>query len=373
LISNEDWIKKHISWLSFGKLRTSYGITGNDQIPDYQYLSTYGSSYTVYQNYAGLEPTRIANADFHWETTKKMDVGLDIGVAKDRIILTVDHFVDRSGDQLTYYTLPYITGFSGYEANLPAVVQNEGWEFALTTKNIQKTGFSWSTNFNLTTNKNTLESFPGLATSSYSEIYIIGQSILRSYGYQFTGVNPQTGASVYAAKSGGITANPSFDSYFFTDGDLNPTFYGGMSNSISIKNFQFDLFAQFAKHSLAGGIQNPPGQMTNNFQIVMNRWQTPGDVTNIPKPTTSVNDYYYGFSSANFFNASYVRIKTASLSYTFPHEWSKNKHIDKLRIYVQGENLLTFWNKNTALYDPESGINGVPPLRTIVMGFQITL
>jgi len=373
LFSNENWIKNDLNWLSFGKLRVSYGITGNDQIPDYQYLATYGSSGIVYQNTAGLIPTRITNANLHWETTKKLNAGLDVGFAKDRFLLTVDYFVDRSSNQLISYSLPYLTGFYGYEANLPAVIQNQGWEFEITTKNIQKASFSWSTNFNFTATKNILESFPGLATSPYSNTDVIGQSILRYYGFKFLGVDPQTGADIYQTKGGGTSSNPSFDSYFLGAINLNPAFYGGMNNSFTYKNFQFDVFAQFAKHYLTGGLQGAPGQMANNFEFINNRWQNPGDITNVPKPTTINTDYNYPSSSANFFNASYLRIKTASLSYTFPQQWTRSKKIDKLRVYAQGENLMTFWNRNTALYDPESGVNGVPPLRTIVIGFQITL
>ncbi|WP_183573858.1 SusC/RagA family TonB-linked outer membrane protein [Mucilaginibacter sp. X5P1] len=373
LFSNESWIKNDISWLSFGKLRLSYGITGNDQIPDYQYLSTYGSSGITYQNLPGLIPTRITNADLHWESTKKLNAGFDAGIAKDRLMITINYFVDRSSDQLVSYSLPYITGFDGYEANLPAVIQNQGWEFELTSKNMQSKAFSWSTSFNFTTSTNFLKSFPGLSNSPYANTDVIGQSILRYYGFKFLGVDPQSGADIYQVKGGGTSSNPPFNSYFLGSINLNPAFYGGMNNSFTYKDFQFDLFMQFAKHGLPGGLQSAPGQLMNNFEFINKRWQHPGDVTNVPKATTINTDYNYPSSTANFFNASYLRIKTASLSYTFPRDWTRSKKMERLRIYAQGENLMTLWNRNTALYDPESGINGVPPLRTIVVGVQITL
>ena len=373
IFSNEDWVKNNLSWLSFGKIRSSYGITGNDQITDYQYLSTYRASSYVYQNITGLTPSRIANNDFHWESNKKFEIGLEIGLAGDRVLFTINRFQNHSGNQLVNYAIPYITGFNSYQANLPAVIQNQGWELELNTRNIQQPSFSWSTNFNITTSKNTLQSFPGLSTSSYSNIYIIGESISRAYGFRYAGAGPQTGLSLYQVKTGGTSANPSFDNFYYTMGDKNPSFYGGMNNSITFKNFQLDLFAQFAKQSLPGSLI-PPGSLSNNFSVALNRWQSPGNITNIPKATTSTNDFYYTLSSANFFDASYIRLKNASLSYTFPEGWTKARKIERLRIYAQGENLITWWNRNTALYDPESGASSnVPPLRTITIGFQITL
>jgi len=373
LFSNEQFIKNNFGWLSYGKFRGSYGITGNDQISDYQYLSTYQSSTYVYQNINGLAPTKIANADFRWESNKKSDAGLELGFFKDRILINADYYQNISGNQLVNYVLPYITGFNSYEANIPATIKNTGWEFQVITKNITESSFTWSTNINMTVAKNELESFPGLANSGYANIYIIGQSITRAYGFKYAGADPQTGVSLYQLLGGGTSSNPSFNNYYQTIGENSPSFYGGVSNSLRYNNFQLDISGQFAKHFLQGGLI-APGSLTNDFAIALNRWQSSGDITNVPKPTTSTNDFYYQLSSANFFNATYFRIKNVALSYTFPPDWIKSKKINNLRIYAQGENLLTFWNRNAALYDPESGASAnVQPMRTIIIGIQLTL
>jgi len=370
IFSSEKWLKD-IPWLSYGKLRGSYGITGNDQINDYQYLSTYQSSNYTYQNHTGLTPYTVANADFHWESNKKLEVGLELGFIADRLLITVDRYQSRSGNQLVNYSTPYITGFSNYEANLPAVIQNTGWEFEINSKNIHQNNFSWTTTFNLTTSKNILESFPGLATSGYSNYYVIGESTLRAYGFKYLGADPKTGASLYQLKTGGSSSNPSFDNYYQTMGNLNPSLYGGLGNTFTYKNISLQIFFQYARQYMAGGLVSP-GAFSNDFAFVTNRWQNPGDITQIPKPST-YSDFYYTLSSANFFNASYIRLKNVSLSYNVPKAWSQKIGIDQLRLYAQGENLLTWWNKNVGLYDPESGAStNVPPLRTITMGIQIT-
>ncbi|MDP9079032.1 MAG: SusC/RagA family TonB-linked outer membrane protein [Bacteroidota bacterium] len=379
LFSNENFIKNNLSFLSFGKLRASYGITGNDQITPYQYLSTYSSSGYVYNGISGLKPTRIANSDFHWETTHKLEMAVDLGFFKDRILIDIDRYQNRSKDQLVNYTIPTLTGFSSYQANLPAVVENKGWEFDLTTKNIQNKEFSWTTTFNLTIPQNRLLSFQNLAASSYSNTLVIGQPITRAYGFKFLYIDQKTGVPVYTTASGGTTQSPSYDTdAYFTIGSGMPNFYGGIGNSFRYKSFQLDVFGQFTKQYSMGSLLYTPGnQIFNNYEYVANRWQSTVNTSNVPKASTSY-DFYYTSSSANYFNASYFRIKNVALSYDFPGKWLSQIKVEKLRIYLQGQNLLTLWNKNIPLLDPESGNltasqTNLPPLKTFIVGLQFTL
>lgn len=374
LFSNENWIKQSVPLLSYGKLRASYGITGNDQISDYQYLSTYGSSGYIYQDTSALQPSRIANAQFRWETNKKLEFALELGLIKDRILLTVSHFSNKSSNQLVSYTIPRLTGFSSYQANLPAVVENSGWEFELNTKNVQKKNFSWSTNFNLTIPKNVLKAFSNLSTSSYAKTLVVGEDVTRVYGYKFVKVD-SIGRPVYATAAGGTTLTPSSttDAYF-TLGKRTPDFYGGIGNTISYKRLQLDIFGQFVKQASMGGLVYTPGRALNNYYFIINRWQQPGDQTHVPKSSTTNNSAYKS-SSANYFDASYFRLKNVSLSYDFSGGWLKMEHF---KIYVLTENLLTFWNKNAALYDPESGafsaaVPNIPPMKSFVIGAKLTL
>jgi TonB-linked SusC/RagA family outer membrane protein len=373
LFSNEKLLKDQFSFLSFGKLRVSYGITGNDQIPDYQYLSTYSSSGYVYQGVSGLQSNQIANADLHWETNKKAELGLDLGFLKDRISLSADFYQNRSSNQLIAYTIPYLTGFSSYQANLPAVVQNTGWEFELNIVNVSTTNFTWKTTFNITLPKNELLSFPGLATSSYANTLAIGKDISQAIGYTFTGVDPKTGAAQYFIPSG--AQYPSYDKW----GQTSPYFYGGFGNTFTYRSWQLDVFGQFSKQYAKGGLYYTPGlTIQNDFTSALARWQKPGDITNVPKATTNY-DPYYSYSTANWFNASYFRLKNISLSYVVPGNWLKRKGIDRLRIYLEGQNLLTIWKKEAALYDPETGGDNstgnipIAPMESFVAGLQFTL
>jgi TonB-linked SusC/RagA family outer membrane protein len=373
IFSEERPVKDVLPFLSYGKIRASYGSTGNDQITDYQYLSTYGSSGYIYQSISGLQPSRIANADFHWETTYKFDAGLELGAWNDRILLSVDFYRNTTSDQLVNYKIPYQSGFATYQANLPAVVRNTGWEFSLTSKNISNRSFGWSTSFNLTIPRNVLVSFDNFETSSYAQLLAIGYDITRIAGYQFLGVDPATGQATYASQSGLPSTTPFASA---TIGKRTPDLYGGFGNTFNYGNFQLDVFGQFTKQMSQGSIIYTPGISTNNFVTILNRWQQPGDQTNVPK-STLVNDSKYALSSANMFDASYFRIKNISFSYTFKSGNARKIRLSNLKIYAEAQNMITFWHQNAALLDPESGplntsIN-LPPAKTIVAGFQLTL
>ena len=377
LWSNEDLVKSGLPFISYGKLRASYGLTGNDQITDYQYLSAYGSSGNIYEGISGLKPSRIANPDFRWETTKKMEFALELGLLKNRVLLNINYYHDLTSDQLIAYSIPSITGFTSYQANLPAVVQNNGWEFELNTKNIQQGKFSWATTFNLTVPKNTLKSFPNLATSSYANTLVIGEDINRIYGYQFAGLD-NTGLALYSSKTGPASNAPySATDAYYTIGKRTPDFYGGIGNTLTYGNWSFDVFGQFAKQMSLGNLVYIPGaQQFNSYVTGLNRWTTANTNTRIPKAST-INDYSFFQSSANYFNTSYFRVKNIAVAYALPKTWLGKMGIEQGRIFAQAQNMFTFWNRNNPLLDPESGTfsgtsNNLPPAKSLVIGMQLT-
>src|SRR5699024_7182406 len=155
-------------------LRGSYGVTGNDQIGDYQYLDTYTVNSTNYDGKPVMEPSRLFNRSFSWEENKKMQVALDAGCFHDRILLTAAYYNNLAANQLVGIPLPGTTGFSSIQANLNATVENRGWEFSLQSKNFSKNDFLWTTSFNVSINRNDLVAFPGLEESTYAGRYVIG-------------------------------------------------------------------------------------------------------------------------------------------------------------------------------------------------------
>ncbi|MDQ8013382.1 MAG: SusC/RagA family TonB-linked outer membrane protein [Flavobacterium nitrogenifigens] len=373
VFSEEQWIKEIIPFFSFGKLRASYGTTGNDQIGDYQYLDTYSTSPAKYQGIAGLQPSRLFNPDFGWETNKKMEVALETGFLNDRIFSTIAWFQNRSSNQLVGLPLAGTTGFSSMQANLDAVVQNSGLEFSLRTVNIKNEAFSWSTNFNISSIKNELISFPGLETSTYSEQYVIGQPLNIIKVFHYTGLDPATGIYQFEDVNGDGAVNFGDDQK--TIKNLNPKYYGGLQNQFHYRNVNLDFLFQFVKQeNLNENFYNPmPGTMANQPTGVLSHWQNPGDLGpyqgySDSNEDRSIANYQYSQSDAAISDASYIRLKNISLTYQLPQNWTKKVNC---KIGIQGQNVLTI-TKYKGI-DPEFKYSGyLPPLRVFTTSIQLT-
>lgn len=367
LFSNENFLKNS-SWLSFGKIRSSYGITGNDQIGDYQFLNTYNSSGVNYQNIIGLQPTRLFNADFGWEVNKKLEAALELGFLADKIFITGAWYQNRSSNQLVGIPLPGTTGFTQLQANLDATVQNTGLEFTLRTVNYSNKNFNWTSNFNVSFSKNNLVSFPNLASSSYKNTYRIGEPLSILLRYKYTGLDPVTG--IYQFKDENNDGKISSPDDKQTVINLNPDFFGGFQNQLSYKNWKLDFLFQFVKQqreSYAGvaGMINHPNRFVNS-------WQQQGDTSPYQMHTAGYNavaltaQSLYSTSDVVATNASFIRLKTIAISYNLP---LKSKELQCL-FTINGQNLLTFTPYEDG--DPESTIGFLPPLKVITAGIQLT-
>jgi TonB-linked SusC/RagA family outer membrane protein len=377
IFTKEAFFTDNLPFLNYGKLRASYGTTGNDQIGDYEYYSTYSSvnGGVPYQGTGGMKPTSLSNPNLQWELTRKLEFGLETGFLDDRILLTASYSRNRTSNQLVPYNLPIITGYNSVELNFPATVQNTSWEIALNTVNIKTKDFNWSSNFNFTAPQNKLVAFPNIATSDYSYLKI-GQPLNIQELFHFEGVDPATGKYIYASATDKF--NPAYAEKT-TLVDISPKFYGGFGNTISYKNFSLDFLFAFTKqlglNSLFGGAI-PGNANANQFAYVLNRWQKPGDVAAFQAFTTSGNNaqgYYDAYDSdAAYTDASYIRLKNLSLSWHINPAWVKAMHLQSLRVFLQGQNLLTITSYKGV--DPETpGNYSLPPLRVLTTGIQVGL
>ncbi|NII83176.1 SusC/RagA family TonB-linked outer membrane protein [Pedobacter sp. SG908] len=376
IFSNLNWLKEKFPVLSFGKLRASIGTNGNDQIPDYGYLSTFSSpGSSSYQGTAIIRPSRISNSDFRWESTRKIDIGLELGFFRDALSLSADYYLSTSSDQLVNYAIPLITGFSSYQANLPAVIQNSGWELSISSTNMKGKKLSWSSSFNITLPKNKLKSFENFDNSSYAAVYELGYDISRIRGYQALGIDPATGKVLYAGRDEQASASPYAN---FTLGKTAPDFYGGLGNTLTYRNFEFSLFLQFVKQRTKGGLNRNPGGGGTFNEFDLEPWSAANPTATVPPPSTQF-DFYYGQSSANIFDTSYLRLKNISLSYLLLTREARKMGLSVLRIFAEGQNLYTLWHRDSAVMDPESGAistttgRNIPPLKTFVLGLQLSL
>jgi len=377
LFSKEPFIKKNISPLTYGKLRGSFGITGNDQIGDYQYLNSYSSYIYPYQGQTGIVPTQLYNPDYSWETNRKTELGLELGTLNDRIIVMVSFYHNRSSDQLINFTLPIQTGFNGIIRNSPAQVQNTGWEFQLNAAIIKTKDFTWETALNLTVARNKLLNFPGLISSGYANQFEIGQPLNIVKLIHRIGVDPQTGIYQFADKDGKITSAPSFPDDYTVIRDLTPSLYGGFNSRFQYKGLSLTFFFQFVKQVGLNYAYNntTPGSLGNQPIDVLNRWRKPGDLTNTQLYTTtnpaSAAYYYNSSSDGAVSDASFIRLKNTALSYSLPQKWTSRIRAELIRVYLQGQNLLTFTNYRGG--DPETRSAFIlPPLKIVTGGIQVT-
>ena len=371
IFSNESFLKES-SVLSFGKLRMSYGTSGNEQIGDYQFLNTYGTNGLNYQGVVGLEPIRLFNPEFGWETSSKLELATETGFLKDRLFLTLAWYKNRSSNQLVGIPLPGTTGFNSINANLDATVENTGLELTLRTLNFDSKHFKWTSNFTLTSARNKLVSFPGLEGSTYVNRYVVGESTSIVKVYSFTGVNPVTGLYEVADLNGDGIYNAAGDKQKTVD--LAPKYFGGFQNQFQFKQFQLDFLLQFVRQKAYHYTPNfAGGTFHNQSASLVDSWQQAGDVTPYQMYTSGANSaavsafYRYVDSDAMIVDGSYVRLKNISISYDVPLKM-KNVHC---KLTFSGQNVLTFTSYKGG--DPEFKYTGyLPPLRVFTGGVQLT-
>lgn len=362
-----------LPFLSFGKLRASYGINGNDQISDYGYLAYYSAG-LPYQG-TTLIPQNLANPDYRWEENRKLEGALDAGLLDDHVVFTAAWFRNRTDNQLIYYVVSTQSGFGGYTANFPALLQNSGWEFQVNSRNIEHGSFSWTTAFNFSISRNKLLNFPNIKQTSYAQQYFVGYPLTVMQAYQFDGLS-NTGIPVLddKTKNGSIGSD---DRYII--GSNNPLF-GGLTNTFTWRGFDLSFLWEYTHmsgfdNSITASRAGAYG--VNSLTQVLNRWQKPGDeaFTRTPKFTTSSATYNARFfSQSDIFwrNYNIFRLRNLSLTYSVPQRMLRRAHMQQLQIFMHAQNL---WvgDQNKYRFDPESGNGNMPPLRTFTFGINCSL
>ena len=371
-IFSEESIFGSGSPLSFGKLRASYGTTGSDNIGDYRFLDTYSVTGNNYNGVTVVEPTGIFNPQFGWEENKKLEAALELGFFKDRVMVNASWFRNRSSNQLVGIPLAATTGFSSLTGNFDAIVENTGVEIDLNTVNIRSGKFGWTTTFNLTAPKNKLVAFDGLETSTFANRYVLGEPLTIVKLYQSLGVDPETGLYQFEDYNGDGNISSSEDREWIED--LAPDFYGGLGNTFKWGDLTLDVFFQFKKQKAYNALRYnaSPGWQTNSLVQLYDRWQEPGDITDIQRASSGLDlsnnqGALQQESNAAVSDASFVRLRNISLNYKIP---GLDNGLD-INVYLQGQNLWTLTDYLGP--DPEQPSNiRLPPLRQLTLGLQFS-
>ncbi len=363
LISNEEFMKSQ-DVVSFLKLRASYGITGNNNIPAYKYLATYALN-SLYQNKVSATPSRLANPLLHWETANMAAVGIDLTFI-DRIDMSIDLYnTDNTGLLLNVPVAPS-TGFFEVTQNAGSV-RNQGIEYRLDANVLNIDKWNWNIGFNIGFNRNRVTNTPNgpflQTASSVSQQVKEGQDIYSWYMKEWAGVNPENGDPLWYV----VDANEQYvldengnktttNDYNATNahvvGKATPLFSGGLNTQLSWNgiflsvntNFTYgNKIYNFTRMSTdADGAYVGYNQMSiENSVQGWSRWEKAGDVATHPKSQLNGNHNSNAISSRYLEDGSYFRIKNLTVGYDFPTKLIKKAYMTRCRIYFSADNLFT--------------------------------
>ena len=408
-----------IDLISSLKLRTSFGILGNSDIPSFQSLATVGplgeGTFSNSEVYIGTEPLRLANPDLKWERTAQFDLGFDLALMASKLIITADYYVKNTDDLLLFTPTPNTSGFSAFFTNI-GELSNQGFELSIQAFPFEDKEFQWAPTLNFSTNKNEIKALsegndilaPGVAgIQSGWSIFREGQAIGTFFGYQSDGIFQSdadaAGSPVLVGQSatagdrkyrdingrdsdGNLTGEPDGiinEADRTILGQVQPKFTWGFINDFSYKGFDLSIFIQGSHGNKAvNAMQYELGLLTAETNVFSdaynNRW-TPDNPSNEYQRLNPSDRR--AFSDALVEDASFFRIRNVNIGYTFSEAMANRLKLNKLRLYFSVTNILTITDYTG--YDPEVnafgqsaaflGVDygGYPLARTIMGGIQI--
>lgn len=384
----EDFMKAVKPVLSDVKIRASYGVNGNQPGSYYGYMGLYSYGKNYMDNPGSYESTQ-ANPNLKWEKNYNMNLGLDLAFI-DRIFVTLEYYNRDTKDLLYNRPISATTGFLNYLGNL-GQLNNKGVELEVRSLNISNADFNWTTVLNLTHNKNKIVALDGnldqVVESSWF-IRKIGLPFNTFYVKEFAGVDPSSGNALYYKNT--EDENGNLDRTLTQDVNeaqavpykqVDPKISGGLTNILSYK--WFDL-AFTLSYSLGGYSFDKTGtyietdgasEGNRNLPIYeLDRWQKPGDITDIPRFVLGRSDKVSGGSSRFVHSTDHLRLKNLTFGFTLPHNWTDKVLLDKVRVYFSGSNLLTWakWKQ----YDPEVPVSGevfceTPPCEPLASAWKL--
>lgn len=411
-LNDENFIK-NLNTFSDLKVRVSYGVTGNDRIDNYLYLTTFGNYSTVLAPggplQVGIEPSSLPNPNLKWESTAQFDAGLDMTFVGERISATIDYYHKTTTDLLILVPIGQQYGFLNQQVNAGSI-QNQGIELGITSHNIRSSVFSWNTNFNIAYNKQkVLKLAPGVAEIDQNTAnpsgtvsgrqftkLVPGDELGELFGYVYEGViktgetySPQPGSKPgdpkYKDVNGDGKITPDDQTYL---GHSNPHFTAGFGNDFHYKGFDLSVFFQSSFDYQLYDMNRLVLESTTSTDALNRFVAGKNENTDIPREGYFLSTYG-GYVNSRFVeNASYVRLKNLSLGYSLPKKlFTRIKHIQGLRIYGEAQNLFTITSyKGT---DPEANVHtlsttasnigggldfgGFPAFRTYTVGIKLSL
>ena len=396
VVSEEPFLSERYKWLDQLKIRVSYGSTGNRTIGRYQTLARIAGGYNYITGSGTSLYTQnissLASPNLKWETTTGLNLGLDFSILQQKIFGSVDYYNNNTKDLLYEVDIPGISSFEKFFDNL-GKLHNHGLEISLTTVNLRKTNFEWSSTFTFSRNRNMLKELLGFDLDNdgkeddlISEGLFIGKPLDAIYTYKIDGkwqinetipVGYDLGSHkvVDLSKDGTIDAK---DKAII--GYRNPSYRFSINNYVSFKNWTVKFFINsvqggknyyMAEDDLLDlGTMNAEFHFNNNFPLGLDYWTPENPAAKYQRINVNVSD---GIAGTGYSQRNFIRLQDISLSYDLS-EIAKNKlKADYLRFFISGKNLLTFtkWPG----WDPETGekitTDGLPVIKSYTIGINL--
>ncbi|WBO83151.1 SusC/RagA family TonB-linked outer membrane protein [Hymenobacter yonginensis] len=377
-VSEESFLKDN-NVVSELKLRAGYGVVGNFEIGNFASRNLFGVGATNFANYnavAGFAPTQLGVNDLGWEQSSEFTVGADLGLLENRILVSANAFKRKANDLLLNRQLPLTSGFGTVTQNI-GDLENKGLEFDLTTQNVKNESFSWSTNLNVSIIRNEVTRLVNNAPflAGFASRVEVGQPLGSFYGYvvdriyqtqeeintDIANARTKTGnpAALYQGTSAATTPRPGDIRFVDLNGDglvtaldqkiigsAQPKFFGGITNTLNFKGIDLSFFFQFTKgnkiynntRAFGEGMNGQFGQLAST----LDRWTPTNPSTTMPRAAAGDPNNNRRTSDRWLEDGSYLRLKTATLGYNLPTTWIAPLRLQSARIYVAGQNLLTF-------------------------------
>ncbi len=387
IISKEDFLKDN-TFINFLRLRTTFGSTGNSRIGSYAARGLYSFGTGSGDNYSGNiiatpESSSAPNPSLSWEKNYKLNFGLDFTLF-NKLQFTTEYYRNYIVDLISSVLVPSETGFSTISANTGKML-NQGFELTLNAGIVSNKDFSWNLAYNIGTNRNKITAYNRGFTSTFSTAtdaaaLKVGNSASAIYGYRWGGVDPQTGTERFYGPDGSTMTASQINALPISQttilGDRLPDFQGGMVNNFRYRDFtlSFNILYSYGADKLFSYVDEADGrnlQNRNQSVNLLDRWQRPGDITDIP--SLLINRSIVANSSRYLYDVSYLKLSNVSLGYTLKQHVAQHIGMSNASVFVNANNLFYLYKDAGT-----KGRNGIaekrfvyPETSTFILGIRL--
>jgi TonB-dependent starch-binding outer membrane protein SusC len=362
-ISKEDFMNT-VKFVSNLKLRASYGSSGNAEIGNYTWRQTLGYGLN-YNNQPGGGFNNIGNDQLTWEASKQTDVGVEGSFLNNRLGFTLDLYKKVIDKLIFPVPTSQTIGFSTIQSNVGAM-QNSGVELTINATPVATKDFSWDISFNITHNKNKMTKLPPGQTQVLNGQFILknGYDFYTFFMRQWAGVDPANGDPLWYLDSSKKTTTNNYNlaQRSITNKTATPKYYGGFSNKFTFKSLSLSgdfyyNYGNYVQDQWAAYFYDEVNPSYGKYTYNLQRWQKPGDITNVPKPVYGATNFSSSASTRFLFKGDYIRLRNIQLGYSAPHSLAEKLHLTAMNFYVRGTNLWTKRYDKNIPFDPEQNVN----------------